>query len=76
MTLAQTLDQYKFATVYDQELTLYTFHQVSMSNPKWYERFNMKVDVYDSIVMKRHHKALLGYVSQEAQSLAFDACMD
>jgi hypothetical protein len=43
--LAQTEDQHSFATVYDQELSCYSFKQENMSNPQWYERFNTKVDV-------------------------------
>ena len=45
MILAQTEDQYPFATVYDKELSLYLFHQNTMSNAQWYKRFNTKVDV-------------------------------
>jgi hypothetical protein len=33
--LAQTEDQYPFATVYDQELAFYAFRQDSLSNPQW-----------------------------------------
>jgi hypothetical protein len=44
-TLAQTEDQYPFATVYDQELNFYSFRQETMSNPQWYKKFNTKVDV-------------------------------
>ena len=47
--LSQTEDQYKFATVYGQELTLYMFHKGSINNPQLYERFNTKVDVSKSI---------------------------
>jgi hypothetical protein len=47
--LAQTEDQYPFATVYDQELSFYSFRQETLSNPQWYERFNNKVDVGDAI---------------------------
>jgi hypothetical protein len=43
--LAQTEDQYPFATVYDQELAFYSFRQDSLSNPQWCKRFNTKVDV-------------------------------
>ena len=43
--LAHIEYQYPFATVYDQELSFYTFHQGSMTNPQWYELFNTKFDV-------------------------------
>ena len=35
--LAQTEDQYPFATVYEQELALYSFWQETMTNLQWYE---------------------------------------
>ena len=47
--LAQTEDQYPFATVYEQELAFYSFRQDSLTNPQWYERFNTQVDVGTSI---------------------------
>ena len=37
-----------------------------MTNTQWYERFNTKVDIYDSIGVTRQHKALLEYVVQES----------
>jgi hypothetical protein len=43
--LAQTEDQYPFATVYDQELSCYSFKQDNLSNLHWYERSNTKVDI-------------------------------
>ena len=43
--LVQTEDQYPFATVYNQELGFYAFKQDNLYNPKWYKRFNTKVDV-------------------------------
>jgi hypothetical protein len=69
--LAQTEDQYPFATVYDQELSFYSFRQETLSNPHWYERFNTKVDVGDAIGVTRHHKVLLEYVAQETDTSAF-----
>ena len=65
MILAQTEDQYPFATVYDQELAFYSFRQDSLSNPQWYERFNTKVDVSAAIGVTRQHKVLLEYVAME-----------
>jgi hypothetical protein len=69
--LANTYDQYPFATVYDQELVLYLFKQESLSNMQWYERFNTKVDVGDAIAVIRHHKVLLEYVAQELHNQTF-----
>jgi hypothetical protein len=69
--LAQTEDQYPFATVYDQELSFYSFKQDNLSNPQWYERFNTKVDVSGSIGVIRQQKVWLEYVAQESYTLAF-----
>ena len=51
-------------------------HQVPMSNPQWYERFNKKVDIYESIGVTRQHKTLLEYVVQEAHPLTFYECTE
>ena len=56
IVLAETENPYPFATIHNQELTFYTFYQGSMTNPQWYERFNTKVDVSESIWMTRQHK--------------------
>jgi hypothetical protein len=69
--LAQTEDQYRFATLYDQELSLYSFRQETLSNPQWYERFNNKVDVGDAIGVTLKHKVLLEYFAQETHTSAF-----
>jgi hypothetical protein len=47
--LAQTEVQYPFFTVYDEELSFYSFKQDTLSIPQWYERFNTKVDVSEAI---------------------------
>jgi hypothetical protein len=62
--LAQTEDQYPLATVYDQELSCYSFKQYNMSNPQWYELFNTKVDVSGAIGVTQYHKVMLEYVAQ------------
>jgi hypothetical protein len=72
-TLAQTEDQYPFATVYDQELNFYSFWQETMSNPQWYEKFNTKADVGSAIGVTRQHKVLLEYAAQENHTLTFAA---
>jgi hypothetical protein len=69
--LAQTEDQYPFATVNDQELSFYSFNQDNLSNPQWYERFNTKVDVSGAIGVTRKHTILLEYVAQESYTRAF-----
>jgi uncharacterized protein YodC (DUF2158 family) len=70
-TLAQTEDQYPFATVYAQELAFYSLKQDSLTNPQWYERFNTKVDVGAAIGVTHQHKVLLEYVAMELHQQAF-----
>ena len=74
--MAQTEDKYPFATIYNQELALYTFNQGSMTNPQWYEPFNTNIDVSRSIGVNQQHKALLEYVAQESHSLDFESCTE
>ena len=74
--LTQTEDQYPIETVYNQEVTSYTFHQGTINNTQWYERLNTKFDVSNSIGVTRQHKSLLEYVTQDVHSLDFDLCME
>jgi hypothetical protein len=69
--LAQTEDQYPFATVYDQEAAFYAYRQESLSNAQYYERFNTKIDVGDAIGVTHQHRVLLEYVAQELHNEAF-----
>ena len=49
------------------------FHQISISNPKWYESFNRNCDVSKYIIVTHQHNALQEYVTQETHSLDFDS---
>ena len=71
MELEQTEDQYPFAIVYEQEMSLYYFHQKTMTNDQWYERFNAKVDVGTSIGVKRQHSVLLEWNAQYTHSASY-----
>ena len=51
--LAQTEDQYPFATVYDQEMSFYGYRQENMTNSGYYDCFNIKVDVGEAIGVTR-----------------------
>jgi hypothetical protein len=63
--LAQTEDQYPFATVYEQEISIYSFNQHSLTNEQWYERFNTNIDVGSAIGVTRQHRVLLEHVAAE-----------
>ena len=62
--LSQTEDIYPFALVYEQELTLYTFHHYDLTNDQWCENFNTRLDVTNAIGVTRQHKVLLDHVAQ------------
>ena len=66
-----TADQYLFATVYEQEFAFYTFRQESMTTPRYFERFNTKVEIANSVGVTRQHKGLLNYVAQELHNQDF-----
>lgn len=65
IVLAQTEDQFPFATVYEQECALLGFHQNELTNEQWYERFNTKVDVGAAIGVTRQHRVLLEHTAGE-----------
>jgi hypothetical protein len=67
--LAQTEDQYPYATVYEQESTLYSFSQNTLSNEQWYERFNTRIDVGTAIGVTRQHTVLLEHVAPSQHKL-------
>jgi hypothetical protein len=69
--LAQTEDQYPFATVYEQECALYSFSQQNLTNEQWYERFNTKIDVGSAIGVTRQHRVLLEHVATEIGTIPF-----
>ena len=63
--LAQTEDQYPFATIYDQEQSLYLFRQENLTSAQWYEHFNTNIYVGTAIRVTRQHEALLNYCANE-----------
>ena len=63
--LAQTEDQYQFATIFEQLTTLVSFLQNSYTNDLWYEKFNTRVDVARAIGLSLQHKTLLNLVAAE-----------
>ena len=64
-TLAQTEDQYPFATACEQELGFCSFCQETLTNAQWHERFNTKVDVGEAVRVTWQHKALPECTAQE-----------
>jgi hypothetical protein len=74
--LAQSDDQYPFATVYEQECALFSFQQNLLTNEQWYERFNTKVDVGTAIGVARQHPALQEHVAMETYKQKFASCSE
>ena len=74
--MAQTEDQYPFAIVYEQDLSLYGFHQNVLTNDQWHEKFNTKVDVGDAIGVTRDHEVLMEWNSQYVHKQAFSILQD
>jgi hypothetical protein len=74
--LAQTEDQYPYATVYEQECALYSFNQNTLTNEQWYERFNTKIDVGSVIGVTRQHQILLDTVAAKLGTTKFEKLSD
>ena len=74
--LAQTEDQYLFAIVYAQEISLYAFHQNILTKDQWYNRFNTKVDVGTAIGITRQHVVLMEWTSQQVEEQSFTKLSD
>ena len=59
---------YSFASVNEQERTLYNFHHNDITNNQWYNNFNTRSDVTNDIRVTRQHKILLEHMAQENHS--------
>ena len=64
--LAQTEEQYPFATVYEQECSIYSFSQNTLRNDQWYEQFNTKINVGSAISTTQQHQVLLFQVADKS----------
>ena len=72
--LAQTEDKCPFETIWEQERSLYLNYQDTMTNAKWHETFNTRVDVANAVGITRQHSALLEHVTQEVHNQSFKDC--
>ena len=66
--LAKNENQYPFTTVYEQEFSIYSFSQSTLSNEQWYERLNTKIGVGSAIGVTRQHQVLLSHVTEESNN--------
>ncbi len=63
--LAQTQDQYPYATICSQLRQIFEFQQNTMTNNEFYDRLNTKVDVAEAIGAEFNHKALQEFEASE-----------
>jgi hypothetical protein len=64
VVLKQTKDQYPVAAVWDQYSAVFNAKQRSLPNTKWYERFNTKVEVAESVGCVLGHDKILDYCAE------------
>ena len=57
--MAQTEDQYCYASVYNQECELYSFQQHSLTTEQYCERFNKNIGVWVAIGITIQHHVLI-----------------
>ena len=58
--------------MYEQEQTVYTFHQNYLKNDQCYNKFNTRSYAANGIGVTRQHKVLLEHVDQEKYSNYFE----
>jgi hypothetical protein len=73
VVLKQTKDQYPFAAIHKQNLTVLNTRQGSLSNTQWYERFNTRYDVARSDGVEFGHKVLWEFCAQSIHSKSYDS---
>jgi hypothetical protein len=64
VVLKQTEDQYPVAAVWDQYSAVFNARQGSLSNTEWYERFNTKVEVAESVGCVFGQDKILDYCAE------------
>ena len=65
--LAQTKDQYLFATVYKQECSIYSFSQNTFINDQRYELFNANINSGSANGITWYHQVILSHVAEESK---------
>ena len=71
--LKQTEDQYAHSAVTEQIIAVYTTKQGNLSNAQWYEQFNTRVDVANSVGVDFGHQVLWEYSANEQYSMDFNS---
>ena len=63
--MAQTEDQYCYATVHNKEWALYGFNQQKLTNEQYYKPLNAKFYFGEAIGITRKHRVLMEDTAQE-----------
>ena len=71
VVLKQTEDQYPVAAVWEQYGQVYNAKQGSMTNTEWYERFNTKVEVAESVGCKFACDKTLDYCAELQYKMSY-----
>ena len=58
--------------MYEQEQTLYTFHQNDIRRNQWYKNLNTWSNIENAIGVTRQQKALFEHVAQEKHGNSFE----
>ena len=74
--LKQNEDQYAHSAVAEQIIAVYTTKQETLSNAKWYEQFNTRVDVAKSVGIDFGHQVLWEYSANERYNMEFNSLSD
>jgi len=64
VVLKQTKDQYPVAAVWDQYSSVFNARQGSLPNTEWYEKFNTKVEVAESVGCVFGQDKILDYCAE------------
>jgi hypothetical protein len=73
VVLKQTEDQYPVSAVWDQYMAVYSSKQGSLTNTMWYERFNTKVEVAESVGCVFANDRTLDYCAELEHKKSYDA---
>ena len=69
--LKQTEDQYPVAALWEQLCNVTNAKQGNMTNNEWYDRFNTKVEVAESVGVSFHFEKIWEYCAQEAHKATY-----
>jgi Reverse transcriptase (RNA-dependent DNA polymerase) len=70
--LAQSEDQYPYATYFEQDKILVGFQQHDLTNAQYYEKFNTRVDVAKTVGVTRIHQGALRHTAMQLYSKTID----